>query len=127
MSDAPMCPYCSVPARLTDSAVVYGGRSYGDIWLCTNFPECDARCGARDGRPLGTLAREDLRELRKQCHARFDPLWRDGLLSRNEAYRRLRRVMGLPANVCHIAMFDEAQCLALIEQVEQIATWEGDR
>lgn len=69
-----LCPYCDKPAELTDSAEIYG-KSYGNVWLCQ---PCDARVGTHpDGRPVGTLAKPELRELRKRFHAAFDPLWKE--------------------------------------------------
>jgi len=44
------------------------------------------------------------------AHAAFDPLWKSGRMSRNEAYRRLAIAMGLHQDKCHIGMFDEQQC-----------------
>ena len=120
------CPYCDVQANYVDSAVVYNGRSFGMIYLCPNYPECDARVGVETttGRPLGTLARHELRELRKACHERFDTLWQgvspmspgssprpsDMSMTRSEAYSYLRKLMGLSAEEAHIGQFDEQQC-----------------
>ncbi len=36
------CPYCNNEAKLVDSAIIYRGVSYGDIWLCK---PCDAYNG----------------------------------------------------------------------------------
>ena len=107
------CPYCNVPANLIGSAVFYGGRDYGKIYLCSNYPQCDARVGAHshNGKPLGTMARFALRELRKACHAKLDPLWKDGIMSRTETYAFLQKLMRLvSADDAHIAKFDERRC-----------------
>lgn len=111
------CPYCGSPVLLADSIEVYKVRSYGKIWLCSNYPECDAYVGCHQGtdEPLGTPANEALRRARNAAHAAFDPLWQCGGMSRSEAYRRLSVAMGIPKEKCHIAMFDEEQCREAVE------------
>jgi len=78
-----ICPYCGKNAVLTDSAVVYHGRSYGMIWLCR---PCWAYVGthknSRKHAPLGRIANAELRDWKKKVHAAFDPLWKDGEMSR---------------------------------------------
>ena len=72
-----ICPYCNVPAKLVSSTIVYGDRDYGLIWLCSNFPKCDARVGVHKGQefPLGRLADKELRKWKMKAHAAFDPIW----------------------------------------------------
>ena len=72
------CDYCGRRAEFVDSKVVYG-RSYGMIYLCRCHPGY-AFVGVHKGtdRPLGRLADMELRELKKQAHAAFDPLWKEG-------------------------------------------------
>jgi len=117
----PACPYCNAEAKLVDSAVVYG-RSFGPIWLCPNYPDCDTYVGVHKGtqKPLGTLANAELREWRKSVHAAFDPLWKGGPWSRDRAYRWLQAALDLPRDQCHIAMFDIAQCQAALEAIEGV-------
>lgn len=125
----PVCPHCGEPAALT-----YGGQIYRitpalehlrkkKFWHCA---ACDAYCGChpptamtggRDDVPLGTLANKALREARKRAHAAFDPLWKDEGLSRTTLYKMLAEHMRLPPEQCHIAMFDAAQCRAVVEWV----------
>ena len=114
-----MCLYCNVEANHVDSEVIYG-KSFGYFYLCSNYPECDARVGATGiGRPVGTLAREPLRELRKQCHAKLDPLWRSGLLTRSETYVYLQKIMRLfEATDAHIGQFDEGRCRTFLMRIE---------
>lgn len=104
------CPYCGNHALLVDSSRIYK-QSYGMMWLCE---PCDAYTGVHKSSPrfapLGTLAKYELRELRKQVHAIFDPLWKKGKMTRNEAYAWLANRLGITKDVCHVAMFDEARC-----------------
>ncbi len=60
---AQVCPFCNSSVSLVDSAKVYG-RSYGFIYLCDQYPKCDARVGCHPGsnKPLGTLADKELRK-----------------------------------------------------------------
>ena len=114
-----MCPYCNVEAKYVDSDIIYG-RSFGFFYLCSNFPDCDARATARgEGRPTGTLAREELRELRKQCHAKFDPLWKENQMTRSESYGFLQKIMCLAvAEDAHIGQFDERRCRTFLMRID---------
>ena len=67
----------------------------------------------------------ELRELKKQAHAAFDPLWKEGRFRghRKAAYAWLSEQMNLPQEKTHIGMFDTAQC----ERVVQICQEERSR
>jgi len=113
------CQYCNQAAKLVDGTVIYPHRpdlSAKKFWNCEN---CGAYvgCHPRTERPLGTLANKRLRQLRSQVHAHFDPLWRDGGLSRGAAYNWLRHKMGLTADECHTAKFDETQCYVALSHL----------
>lgn len=114
-----ICPYCNQPAKLVDSAVVYGGRSYGNIWDCR---PCDAYVGVHKNNdknmPLGRLANAELRAWKIKAHAAFDPIWKDGRMSRGKAYALLQELMGLPKEHSHIGLFDVADCKRLIDKLE---------
>jgi DNA-directed RNA polymerase subunit RPC12/RpoP len=116
---APTCPYCGERAVLKDSSAVYG-RSYGMIYICWNYPQCDAYVGVHRGStlPLGTMANAELREWRKKAHAAFDPLWKSGAMTRVKAYKWMRNQLHLSKDESHVAMFDIERCKALIAAVE---------
>lgn len=107
----PFCQYCGQDAVLTDSAAIYGGRSYGMVWLCA---PCDAWVGVhRDSpthAPLGVLANKELRLAKQAAHRAFDPIWKGGPMKRGQAYKWLSEQMGLPRSKCHIGYFSVAQC-----------------
>lgn len=116
------CPYCGRLAGLVDSKEVYR-ESHGMIWMCR---PCKAWVGVHknDGknRPLGTLANAETRHARRMAHARFDPVWQDRLGKgksknqvRNAVYRWLAEHLGIPAEQCHIALFDLKTCVKVIE------------
>lgn len=109
-----LCDYCGKPAQFVDSAIVYGGVSYGMIWYCQ---DCNVWVGVHRGTrtPLGRLANAQLRQWKRAAHAAFDPLWRGRKRTRRQAYRWLSQQMGLPKEKTHIGMFDIDQCRQCIE------------
>lgn len=116
-----ICPYCGTPPRYVDSAVVYGGVSYGMIYLCT---PCKAYVGVHPGTsvPLGRLANEELRAWKKKAHNYFDPIWKNKVAQgankavvRNEAYAWLSEAMNLDRELTHIGMMDVEQCKRVVE------------
>lgn len=120
-ASSPTCPYCGQTAEYVDSAKIYGGRSYGMVWGCPGWPECDAYVGAhargkKRGQPLGTLANRELRDARSAAHSQFDHFWRDDVAlpatlgTRSELYRCLAEDMEITEDECHFAMFTPEQC-----------------
>jgi hypothetical protein len=71
---------------------------------------------------LGRLADAELRELKQESHKYFDQLWRRKMKvqgvskheARSSAYKWLSEQIGVPADECHIGMFDLVQCYAAI-------------
>lgn len=111
------CPYCDSEVRRISSLEFYG-RDFGtDVIACSRFPVCDSYvgCHANTGKPLGTLANEELRWLRNNAHSAFDPFWKQNNMTRKEAYFWLAQEMNIDVDKCHIAMFDEKQCRKVIE------------
>ena len=131
----PICPYCSKPAVLVDSVVVYR-RSYGMIWHCA---PCRAWVGVHKGtiKPLGRLANEELRQWKIKAHAAFDPLWQAKFrhraaggagktgtpggasykpaFARGSGYSWLATQMQIDKKDCHIGMFDVEQCKQVVQ------------
>lgn len=120
----PICQYCGIPSVYRPSSAEIYGRDYGAVYLCTNYPRCDAYVGCHKGtdRPLGRLADKKLREAKKRAHAFFDPLWkkkmeRDGCskkVARTAAYAWLAEQMGLEVDQTHIGMFDVRDCMKVV-------------
>jgi zinc-finger-containing domain len=113
------CPFCRSSVSLIDSAQVFG-CSYGFIYLCDAYPNCDARVRCHPGTiiALGTLANKELRKWRSLAHRKFDPLWQSGVFpSRQIAYKWLSKAMRLPLEKTHVAMFDIRQCQRAIALV----------
>jgi hypothetical protein len=117
------CPFCNSRVSLIDGAAIYG-CSYGFIYLCNAYPSCDARgrCHPKTIIALGTLANKELRKYRSLVHRKFDPLWQSGVFpSRQAAYKWLSKVMRLPLERTHVAMFDVRQCQRAIALVDSFA------
>lgn len=112
------CPYCGNQAVFTDSSEVYGGRSYGMIYLCR---PCKAYVGVHKGTdaPLGRLADSELRTWKIRAHAVFDPLWKSKQMTRGGAYRHLQSLLGLKKNECHIGKFDVKTCKRAVEALSK--------
>ena len=64
---------------------------------------------------MGRLANAELRAAKSAAHAEFDPLWKEGWMTRKEAYHKLSCELGIPMSDCHIGMFDVEQCRKVIE------------
>ena len=108
------CPYCGRDSSLQTHP---SGSRFGKIWKCD---PCQAwtgvHKGSRDFAPLGRLANAELRKLKMATHAAFDPIWRDGHMSRSAAYKLLCRRMGQPkTRSFHIGFLDADQCRKVIE------------
>lgn len=114
MSDTVKCGDCQAPMVLRDS-------KFGKFWGCTRFPECRGTHGAHpDGRPLGTPASKAVKLLRIEAHDLFDLSWKSGRMSRNKAYKWLRKAMGMTEAEAHIGLFGEAECRKLIGLLKEM-------
>lgn len=116
-----ICPYCGSTPIFTDSAEVYGGRSYGMILLCR---PCNAYVGVHKGTntPLGRLANHELRNAKKKAHLYFDSLWKQSMSrgwskyeARTAAYKWLSKEMGKTPEHTHIGMFNIEECERVVE------------
>ena len=105
------CPDCG-------SDMVLRNSRHGKFYGCSKYPNCTATHGAHeDGTPLGVPADNETKEARMEAHRIFDMLWKDGPLSRKEAYQWMQEKMGLSEKEAHIGMFDKEQCERLIQVV----------
>lgn len=107
------CPYCNKESEYVDSSIIYG-KSYWMIYLCT---WCSAYVWVHKwtDNPKWTLANAELRELRKECHALFDPIWQSWKQKRHNAYNWLSQKLWIPFKETHIWMFDENKCKKALE------------
>lgn len=100
------CPVCGSKAFLRPASVVYGDKAPdpdAKYYVCGRYPACDCYVAAhrKTMLPMGTLADKALRKKRHDAHMALDSLWKNGVMSRKEAYRLLQLSMGLPAEEAH--------------------------
>ena len=110
------CQYCNRPTELVGGDIIYEHRpdlKDKKFWICY---DCDAYCGCHPGteKPLGSVANATLRTLRGKAHGVFDKQW-DTKKQRSRSYATMAKALGIPQEECHIGMFNEAQCEAVIE------------
>lgn len=112
-----LCPYCLRKTVFTNSSVIYG-RSYGMVYFCS---PCNAYVGVHKGTKtaLGRVATSELREKKKSAHKVFDKLWREGEMSRSEAYLWLADRMNIQPKYCHIGMMNIEECEQVIGYCEK--------
>lgn len=124
------CPYCGGNSILhMSSGIIYGGRDFGPVYACENYPLCDSYvgCHPRTTDPLGRLADNELRHWKKQAHKYFDPIWQTKKIKklypayipdttwRKKSYIWLSKQLGLKLEYTHIGMFDVETCKRVVE------------
>jgi ssDNA-binding Zn-finger/Zn-ribbon topoisomerase 1 len=112
---------------------------FGPFYGCEHYPRCRSTHGAHpNGMPLGTPADVETKAARMVAHTAFDPLWRDALelypniperprrarqdaiykvraRARVRAYAWLAEQLAIPAEECHIGLFDSETCRRVIK------------
>lgn len=111
------CPYCRGRAEMVNGYEIYPHRAdlaHKLFWACK---PCGAWVGCHPGtgEPLGRLADAALRKAKQSAHAAFDPLWQSKKMRRSAAYKWLAEQLGLTQDQTHIGLFDQAQCMRVIE------------
>lgn len=119
------CPYCGSQALLRPASVVYGERATdptAPFYVCARYPACDSYVAAHRGSrlPMGTLANAALRHKRIQAHAALGRLWRDGLMSKRQAYLWLQAKLDLSERDAHIGRFSEFRCEQVIQLCDSL-------
>ena len=109
-----ICPYCGKEAEWCENKVIYG-KNYGKSYMCWYCENCNAYVGCHQNtrKPLGTMANQELRDLRQECHKLFDQLWKDGGMTRKEAYQFLF----IHTGVKHIAWTNKKDCQKVISHL----------
>lgn len=95
---------------------------FGWFYGCSAFPRCRGRTSAHQEtkEPMSTPANAATRRARRAAHIAFDSLWDGGPLTRKEAYRWLRKTMGLSEAEGHIGHFALTQCETLVSAVKKL-------
>lgn len=116
-----ICDYCENKAQLVKGDKIYPHRPdlyYLNFYYCDNGHE-PAYVGCHkknpnhghDGTtPLGRLADSILRSKKSSAHQTFDPIWKEGFMSRKEAYSWLAKELNISGKDCHIGLFNEEMC-----------------
>lgn len=116
-----ICPYCGEDVILTTNDYLYGKKyskqGNSNVYVCVL---CRASVGTHpDGvTPLGRLADKELKVLKVQAHALFDPIWKSGMRMRKEAYSDLAKRLDIPTRECHFGWFDKEMLLKVITILE---------
>ena len=122
------CLECGEPATLVGGEAIYPHRPdlfYKSFWLC----ECGAYCGCHSGTTaaLGFPCGAKTRKARMLAHTAFDPIWKNGQMTRKGAYVWLAQITGVPYNECHIGNMNAEQAMAVVNACVELAdVWEKD-
>jgi hypothetical protein len=84
---------------------------YGNRYKCS---ECEVYCWSGQ---TSTPALPKVHEARKYAHAEFDELWTTKR-ERGRTYKALSEYMNMPIQKTHIGMFDDKQCLKVLNFVQ---------
>lgn len=117
------CPYCGGTAILRDESYVHKNMSgEGKVYVCCHYPVCNSYVGVHKGTsiPKGTLANKELRQKRIYAHRIFDQIWKQGILSKREAYRWIADKFCLTSQQAHIGEFSDYMCEQLIKESRKV-------
>ena len=119
-----LCPYCHRRATLENGSIIYPHRPDLHVklfWVCPG--SCDAWVGCHPGttRSMGRIANKELRQAKIRAHDVFNPIFKDGRMTRGEAYRWLAEKLGIPREECHIGMFDVDGCRRVVEACKNLS------
>lgn len=108
------CPSCNKQAQWVPNEVVYNGKRYGRSYMCYWCADCEYMVGCHNNtrKPLGTMEGKELRLLRRKVHAKIDPLWQSGKMSRGYMYEKISKALGF---TYHTGESDEETCLKVLE------------
>lgn len=112
-----ICPYCGNESEFVTGKTIYPHRPDLHSKAFYRCRPCKAYVGCHPGTitPLGRLANEELRRAKNAAHAAFDPIWKNGQLTRKSAYAWLANQLNILADDCHIGMFDVDLCNKTVE------------
>ena len=129
--NAPRCPYCGSHAVLRSANGIYRDNERNTmLYVCSRYPVCDSYVRVHPGTktPMGTMANRELRTLRNEAHRAFDQLHKRGLMTREDAYRWLASVLGVPMGQAHIGCLGEYYCRRVIEESEKVLNfWKTEK
>ena len=118
-----ICRYCEGEVILTTNDFIYDRKIWKhdncNVYACI---ACKASVGTHpDGiTPLGLLADKGLKNLRSQAHRLFDPLWKSGKRTRNQAYKWMAKRLGIPVKECHFGQLDNDVLTRAVEILSKL-------
>ena len=112
-----ICNICgSTNVNLVSNSYIYG-KEYGKypyVYLCA---DCKAYVGVHpNNKPLGILADDEMRTLRKQCHDLFDKKWTNKK-ERTKQYDILGSRLGLDKGKCHFSWMNKDELRNAIKEL----------
>ena len=112
------CNLCgSNHVNLVNNSLLYG-KEYGKypyVYLCT---DCNAYVGVHPNlKPMGVLADNEMRELRRKCHDLFDKRWTTKEERENQ-YNILGRQLGYERGRCHFSWMSKDELLKALLVLE---------
>ncbi len=122
------CPYCGSPVIYRSADGIYRNNDKNAmLYVCSRYPECDAYVRVHPGTsiPMGSLADQKLRTLRRTAHRAFDRLYQSGRMSRQDAYRWLADLMCVPLSQAHIGYLGEYYCRQVIQKSRELLEYPG--
>lgn len=125
-NSAPRCPYCGSATILRSADGIYRENTRGEmLYVCKNYPACDAYVRVQKGTtlPLGIVANRELRELRAEAHRQFDKMYKNGYMTKHDAYQWLSGILGVPQSQAHIAHLSVLSCNLVIREAKEQAAW----
>lgn len=103
-----------IEARLTDGGEVYPHRrdlSALPFWMCDtcgNFVGCHYKTN-RPTMPLGCMPTPEINNARRHIHAKLDPIWQGGKMTRKEIYKKISERLGRGYHTANIRSIREAR------------------
>lgn len=109
-----ICPYCGSEAKCVKGDIIYPHRrdlAHKNFYMCENgHDRAYVGCHGGTTKPLGRLADAKLRAAKSAAHAAFDPIWKQKIMKRGDAYKWLASKLSIQPASCHIGMMDRVTC-----------------
>lgn len=103
-----------VEAVLIRGALAYPHRkdlSCLPFWqcpICKSFVGCHHKTKNKL-RPLGCIPSDEIKNARKHIHAKLDPIWQSGKISRCKLYKKISSILGYEFHTAEIRTIEEAR------------------
>lgn len=109
------CP-CGHEAVWVENKEIYG-KNIGESWMCYLCKICGNYVGCHQNTrtPLGKLADEETRLMRREIHKIIDRWWRSKSKTRREVYRDMEDRFGKPF---HVGDLDKDMARKILEKLK---------